>query len=557
MRRGLRWAIVGLVLLAAVAVGVPLGLRSALRHVEVPDRIVAPVEYPPAPPPPRWSQAPRYRVARAGDSWQILDELDRVVILRGVQAGSEDLGPPFRPVPYGDIGPFEQWKALGFNGIRLLVPWEALEPEPRRFDRDHLDYLRWFLDQAWRFRMAVILVPFQHRISRCLGGVGAPAWAHRPGIVPEEVLAADCRNVDPGGLRQAARQWRWWTDFYETLWTPDDLSLQDHLVDTWQKLAEVVYNHPAVLGYEVLDGAPCLSGWRRWLSPMERDCDEALRDFHRRFAQAIRNVDRDALIFLDLPERLPSGDPADPGIVPGRPDLDGIALAAAPPDRPRSGERAPSPWRRSDCRLDAFLQATGDLAGDFLRGPRFLVAYGTSPERPGSLESLFHQAVDIEDAGTSAFAGVPILVGAPGSPGRPRCLAAALVRPYPVRVAGTDVRWSFDRSFGDGEGGSPDRHHSGEAVGNTDAFTLTFRQGTSTADTLVFIPRFSVYGDDESTEAPEFTIDLSDGEWRWAPGEPELLVWTTRPEVPEHRLALRPWGGRRAPGSGVGPDCVP
>jgi hypothetical protein len=124
-------------------------------------------------------------------------------------------------------------------------------------------------------------------------------------------------------------------------------------------------------------------------------------------------------------------------------------------------------------------------------------------------------------------------------------------------VAGTDVRWSFDRSFGDGEGGSPDRHHSGEAVGNTDAFTLTFRQGTSTADTLVFIPRFSVYGDDESTEAPEFTIDLSDGEWRWAPGEPELLVWTTRPEVPEHRLALRPWGGRRAPGSGVGPDCVP
>jgi len=550
MTRPLRWILGGLALLALASAAAAGVLWYLVRHVDAPDQAVPHVQYPPAPPPPRWSQPPRYRIARAGDSWQVLDELDRVVILRGVQAGDEGLRPPLRPVPYGDIGPFEQWKAMGFNAIRLPVPWEALEPEPRRFDRDHLDYLRWFLDQAWRFRMAVLLTPFQYRTSRCLGGLGAPAWAHRPGLVPDEVLAGDCRDAAPGGWRQAIRQWRWWTDFYEGLWTPDDLSLQDHLIDSWQKLAEVLYNHPAVLGYEVLDGAPCPAGAMRSLWPMRQDCSEALAAFQRRFAQAIRNVDRDALVLLGLPEAAPPGGTLATDIL-RRPDLDGIALAAAPPDRPRAGSGDSSSWRRAECRLDEVLRTTADLAADGLQGPRLLVGFGVSPQRPGALEGLFHQALDIEAASASAFVGIPLLAGPPGAPGRPRCLASALVRPFPMRVAGTDVRWSFDRSF-DG-----DRLHSGEAVANTDAFLLTFRQGSSTADTLVFIPRFSVYRDDPATEAPEFTIDVSDGEWRWAPGEPDLLVWTTRPEVPEHRLVLRPWGGRRAPGNGLGPDCEP
>ncbi|HOU54108.1 MAG TPA: hypothetical protein PLQ97_09290 [Myxococcota bacterium] len=553
LRRLVIGGVLGVVLGTLIAGAILVAARHHFRQVQVPDQVVPLVEFPPAPPPPRWAPPPRYRVARAGDSFQVLDEMDRVVILRGLEVGAEDLEPPFRPVPFGDLGPFEQWDAWGFNGIRLLVPWEALEPEPRRFNRDHLEYLRWFLDQAWRFRMAVVLVPYQDRVSRCLGGVGAPAWTHRPGVVPEEMLAADCRAVDPGGIRQAARRWRWWTDFTEARWTPDDLSLQDHLIDTWQKLAEVFYNHPALLGFETLGGIPCPSGWQRWLGPAEQPCGTVLADFQRRFAQAIRNVDRDALIFLNLPDGESPTDPEGPSL--DRPDLEGIALAAVAPDRPDLRRPDSSPWRRSECRLDAFLEATRELAEERLQGPRVLVGYGTSPGRPGAIQGLFHQAVDIEDAGASAFVGTPLLGRPSGSSVRPRCLAAALVRPFPVRVAGTDVRWSFDRSYD--EGGDRDRHHGGEEVRNTDTFTLAFRQGSSTADTLVFIPRFSVFRDDDSTEAPEFTIDLSDGQWRWAPGDPDLLVWTTRPDVAEHRLVLRPWGGRRAPGTGVDPDCLP
>jgi hypothetical protein len=148
-----------------------------------------------------------------------------------------------------------------------------------------------------------------------------------------------------------------------------------------------------------------------------------------------------------------------------------------------------------------------------------------------------------------------VFAESPAQVGAPRCVARAMIRPYPMRVSGANARWSFDRSFEDYRGMASDRHHDGRPVTDTDVFTLTFDQTDKATDTFVWVPRYSVYGDDPSTEAPEFTVDVSDGRWQWSPNDPNLLVWTPNAAVEHHSLKIAPWGGRRAPGQGID-GCV-
>lgn len=573
-------ALLALAVLSTAAFGT--WLYVAARHKGAPDNVVPNVEYPDPTPLPSYKTTPRYRTALVGDTWEILDRQGRVMKLRGVNVGQGGKVPPWQPIEKGDTDAFRQLHDWGFNAIRLIVTWEALEPTPGGFNLEHLAYIRWFLDTAQQHGIVVILDNHHNEVSRCFGGDMAPPWAHRPGVVPQEALDKDCRYMGWPGLAELPRQLRWWADFFDGLWTPDRMSLQDHMIWSWQRLAEVVRGHPALLGYGPLNEAHCYAGWFAGVfHPMAQDCEAALSDYYRRFAKAIKDVDADALIFFEPPLKMlaPDWDGKDSAVV--RPPVDGAVFSVHYYNGAELEATCDWTWRRDDCRLAEFLEATGELAADRFEAPRVLTEYGVHPCKAGALQDLQHQAVDIEDQSASAFVWnywkhgetwgmtawreggedmslvVPeIYASGPAEVGTPRCVASALVRPYPMRVAGSDVRWSFDRSFQDWDGRAADTHHDGRPVTNTDVFTLTFRQGEGSLDTYVWVPRRLVYGDDPSTEAPEFTIDVSDGQWRWATGEPDLVVWSTNPKVAEHRMTITPWGGRRAPGDGVG-TCVP
>jgi hypothetical protein len=66
--------------------------------------------------------------------------------------------------------------ACGFSVVRLLVPWEAVEPEQNAYDQDYLTYLDHLIGILKEHEIAVIIDPHQDVWSRFTGGSGAPYW---------------------------------------------------------------------------------------------------------------------------------------------------------------------------------------------------------------------------------------------------------------------------------------------------------------------------------------------------------------------------------------------
>jgi endoglycosylceramidase len=572
-------ALLLVVVVAVVALGV--WLHNAAHHKGEPDRVVPFLEHPSEPAPRVGEAEQRWRVSRVGDRHEILDAQGRVVILRGVNIGQGSKTPPFRPIAMGDDQAFAQLRDWGFNAIRFISTWEALEPRPMEIDLEYVHYVKWFLDAANRHGMVVILDNHHNEVSRCFGGDFAPVWAHRKGTIPPRALERDCLYMGWSGIPELPLQLRWWADFLDALWTPDELTLQDHVIRSWVKLAEVVQGHPALLGYGPFNEPHCYPGWfTRFFHPGKTDCEDALSDYYRRFSQAIRAVDPDALIFFEPPLRMlePDWDGTHSGLT--RPPVDGTVFSVHYYNGKELTATCDWTWNRQDCNLKPFLDRTRELAARQFDSAVVLTEFGAHWCKQGAAQDLSHQMVDIEDARVSSFVWnywktgdtwgmtgpgeggedmslvIPeIYARYPDDPGRPRCFAGSLVRPYPMRVPGPLVHWSFDRSFENWRGDATDHRHDGTRLGNTDVFTFAFRESGGTGDTLVWVPRKLVYGDDRDTEAPAFTVTVSDGTWKWSTGDSNVMVWTTDSSVPEHTLTIKPWGGRRAPGNGVG-DCV-
>lgn len=127
-----------------------------------------------------------------------VDEFGRRVILRGVNLGG-DTKVPFpsggtqfptdfkdhkevsfvgRPFPLAEADEhFLRLKLWGFNVLRLLTTWEAIEHKgPGIYDEDYLDYYTQIVKKAGEFGFYVFVDFHQDVWSRMTGGDGAPGW---------------------------------------------------------------------------------------------------------------------------------------------------------------------------------------------------------------------------------------------------------------------------------------------------------------------------------------------------------------------------------------------
>ncbi|MDR1218831.1 MAG: cellulase family glycosylhydrolase [Treponema sp.] len=98
-----------------------------------------------------------------------------------------------RPFPLEEAeAHFERLRAFGFNVVRLLVTWEAVEHAgPGVYDEAYLAYLRKLLLAAEKYNIAVYMDPHQDVWSRWTGGDGAPAWTlEKLGVDIEKLGAA-------------------------------------------------------------------------------------------------------------------------------------------------------------------------------------------------------------------------------------------------------------------------------------------------------------------------------------------------------------------------------
>jgi len=133
------------------------------------------------------------------DRGEIIDDQGRVLMLRGVNLGGSSKVPCTpdgstyrsegffdhrnisfvgRPFPLEEADEhYSRLRAWGFNTLRFLVTWEAIEHAgPGLHDQAYLDYLYAVVKKAGEHGFMVFIDPHQDVWSRFSGGDGAPGW---------------------------------------------------------------------------------------------------------------------------------------------------------------------------------------------------------------------------------------------------------------------------------------------------------------------------------------------------------------------------------------------
>ncbi len=169
-----------------------------------------------------------------------------------------------RPFPLSEadehLARISHW---GFNVIRLVITWEAVEHEgPGVYDEDYLEFLRGLVIKAGRHSLLVFIDPHQDVWSRFTGGDGAPLWTFElAGLVPTK--------FSPAGAVQL-NSFDWFHNYetvpVATMWTlfwagdafcPEIKGVQSELQSRFAAMlatvAERLRDVDCVLGYDSLN----------------------------------------------------------------------------------------------------------------------------------------------------------------------------------------------------------------------------------------------------------------------------------------------------------------
>jgi hypothetical protein len=254
--------------------------------VELPAQLV-PVRDEPAPPGP-------LTVRRDADGSAVLsDQRGAQVILRAINVNqlgdyyaANEAVPTVEPLTEQD---FVDIAAMGFNAVRLVLSWSALEPQPGTVDPQYLDRIRQAVAWARQHGIHVVLDMHQDAWGKgvvappgtvCRGATspmtgwdGAPDWASQYDNAPPCQFTG--RDLAPNVLRA-------FTSFYT-----DREAVQERLVALWGRLASEFGGDPTVVGYDLLnepafaEQAPLTSGM-------------LLGRYHARAIRAIREGEQEA-----------------------------------------------------------------------------------------------------------------------------------------------------------------------------------------------------------------------------------------------------------------------
>lgn len=233
----------------------------------------------------------------------IVDRCGRAVILRGVNVESSSKGDAQDDDHFPASDPALQEKfgtEWGWNSVRFLVFWGAIEPEKGTYDEAYLDEVERWMDRYEAMGIHVVLDMHQDLYGWKVGFDGAPDWAvdtqGHPIAPPATEGAWWLRGADPAV--QAA---------YQAFWNPadGDTELQDHYLGALKHLAERFADHPAVIGYDVmnepafangdLDATLAIAGQ----AAVGEFHNENLTGFMNRSIAAVREVSNDQYVFVE------------------------------------------------------------------------------------------------------------------------------------------------------------------------------------------------------------------------------------------------------------------
>lgn len=189
----------------------------------------------------------------------IVDSLGRTVLLRGVNLNAlgdyYQANPDFPTVIPADENDFIQMENLGFNVVRLILSWSALEPMPGMIDEGYINKIRHFVELAKSHGMYTVLDMHQDAWGKyiasdgseecgffepSIGWDGAPSWA---------TITDGLSTCRVPGLRELSPAT---AKAFENFWHNRN-GIQDNLVNVWARLASEFANDPAIAGYDLLN----------------------------------------------------------------------------------------------------------------------------------------------------------------------------------------------------------------------------------------------------------------------------------------------------------------
>ncbi|MFO0601396.1 MAG: cellulase family glycosylhydrolase [Myxococcaceae bacterium] len=354
----------------------------------------------------------------------IRDPEGRAVVLRGANVSSRHKEPPF----FDFHGPAD-WARMhdewGFNAVRFLVSWAAIEPQRDQYDDAYLAEVARRVGEASDAGLLVVLDLHQDLYGLGFsGGNGAPAWTC------DASRYAAFSPTSPWFLNYLDPQVIACTDGF---WSSKDL--QAHAVEAWRRLAVATKDVPNLLGVDPLNEP-------YWGSmPYDVFEEKRLAPFERQVIAAVRESQPRALAFIEpassrnlgLASKLPAL------------GVENVVYAPHAYDSQAEAGNGFDPSRRA-----AILENVRLLQGEAnaLGAALVLGEYGGFANNPGIGEYMdaVYDASGAQAAGAlywhySKDDGYGLLA-ADGSD-KP-ALRDAVVRPYPERVSGTPHAFHFD-----------------------------------------------------------------------------------------------------------------
>jgi endoglycosylceramidase len=381
---------------------------------------------------------------------------------------------------------FAMMREWGFNCIRLVIIWDGVEPEPGHYDDEYLAGVDKRIQWAKENGIYVILDMHQDLFSAKFGGDGAPDWA---------ILDDGKPHIHNGSTWSMA----YFTSpavqaAFDNFWAnkpvSDGIGLQDHFARAWQHVAERYADEPAVVGYDLFNepfpgstilqtlplkfqaaadalakkqGGKALSVTEimqkftepNGLASYADDLDlykafadggafsmefeqTVLASFYNRVAKAIRQVDRNHILFMETHILCNAGTPS--GVVPildGNGNRDPLqAFAPHGYDIVTDTDRVAN---ASAERID-FIYGRHAETAERLEMPVIVGEWGAFYGQPNTLYAAQMVVSQIEKHLFSdtywSYSGSKEVDGAPYFP--------VIARPYPAAVAGILLHYESD-----------------------------------------------------------------------------------------------------------------
>lgn len=178
---------------------------------------------------------------------RFVDEHGRERILSGMNVCDKKDYDEKNPA-YGypaDTFPFEEFRARGYDIIRLGFTWGAMEPQPGKYNEELIESLRKYLDKCEEYGIYAYLDCHQDVWSPAIYGDGAPRWATiTDEFKPRKPIAV---WAEPYFYGKAC--FRAFDNFWNNV-KYNGKGLQDYFADMWKHVVAATMDKPSLIGYD-------------------------------------------------------------------------------------------------------------------------------------------------------------------------------------------------------------------------------------------------------------------------------------------------------------------